>query len=461
MTRNEKSRRAAGSTQPAGPPVQIIGIGADGWEGLGAPARRALENAQVVLGSPRQLDLLPPHVAAQRVAWPSPLRPAVAPLLSQHGPSGLAVLASGDPMHFGVGRLIVDALATAGPSGSDGPRWVVHPQPSSMSLACARLGWPVEDVEVVSAVGRDVRTVRARLAPGRRILVLSCDADTPAQVAEVLCDGGYGLSRMRVLGNLGTPDESTFEAAAAHWPSAASLPRLNIVAIECAPDSDPRADAGAVADGDASSRTAWPGLVPGLPDTVYETDGQLTKWEVRAVTLAALAPAPGELLWDVGGGSGSIGIEWMRSHPSCRAVAVELRSDRAAVIAANAGRLGVPGLRVVVGAAPAALTDLTGPVELAGVSGSESSERPDAVFIGGGLTTPGLIEACWDALRPGGRLVANTVTLESEALLTRLRERLGGRLTRLEVSRAEPIGGYLGWRPARPVTQWSTRKPTT
>ena len=453
MTRNEEAEPQAGA--PVGPPVQIVGIGADGWSGLGAAAREALEAARVVLGSPRQLDLLPAHVTAERVAWPSPLHPAVAPLLVQHASCGLAVLASGDPMHFGIGRLLTDTLrATA-----DDAQWIVHPSPSSMSLACARLGWPVEDVEVVSAVGRDVRTLNARLAPERRILVLSADGDTPGEVAALLRDGGYGPTRMRVLGDLGSPQESLVEARAAHWP-ATPAPRLNIVALECVPDdSDDLNDPDDSVDdrhgrsldsrdGDAFDPRAWPGLVPGLPDTRYETDGQLTKWEVRAVTLAALAPAPGELLWDVGGGSGSIGIEWMRAHPSCRAVTVEARADRAAVIEANAGRLGVPGLRVVVGAAPDSLADL-----------ATDRERPDAVFIGGGLTTPGLVQACWDALRPGGRLVANTVTIESEALLVDLRARLGGRLTRLEVSRAEPIGGYLGWRPARPVTQWSTRKP--
>ena len=298
MTRNEEAEPQAGA--PVGPPVQIVGIGADGWSGLGAAAREALEAARVVLGSPRQLDLLPAHVTAERVAWPSPLRPAVAPLLVQHASCGLAVLASGDPMHFGIGRLLTDTLrATA-----DDAQWIVHPSPSSMSLACARLGWPVEDVEVVSAVGRDVRTLNARLAPGRRILVLSADGDTPGEVAALLRDGGYGPTRMRVLGDLGSPQESLVEARAAHWP-ATPAPRLNIVALECVPDdSDDLNDPDDSVDdrhgrsldsrdGDAFDPRAWPGLVPGLPDTRYETDGQLTKWEVRAVTLAALAQPPG------------------------------------------------------------------------------------------------------------------------------------------------------------------------
>ncbi|MDO5712325.1 MAG: precorrin-6y C5,15-methyltransferase (decarboxylating) subunit CbiE [Micrococcales bacterium] len=445
MTSNRQPDVASESVRRA---VHIIGIGADGWEGLGDPAREALQEARVVIGSPRQLDLLPAVITATRVTWPTPLRPAVAPLLAEHAAAGLAVLASGDPMHFGIGRLVVDALAGAAgldlesPDGTDStpwrwpPRWVVQPHPSSISLACARLGWPVEDVDVVSAVGRDVRALAARLFAGRRVLVLSADADTPAQVAQLLRDRGFGASRMTVLGDLGAPQESCRQGRAQEWIGGeqSDAPRLNVIAIACQPQAPvPRL-----------------GMVPGLPDAAYETDGQLTKWEVRAVTLAALAPAPGELLWDVGGGSGSIGIEWMRAHPSCRAITLEARADRAAAIAANAGNLGVPGLRVVSGQAPTAL---------AGLAGDVRSEVPDAVFIGGGLTAPGVVEACWEALRPGGRLVANTVTLESEALLVALRARLGGRLTRLEVSRAEPIGGYLGWRPARPVTQWSVRKP--
>lgn len=439
MSRNEAGDAPSSGRPPAAPhpPVHIVGIGADGWEGLGAAARRALEGAGVVLGSPRQLALLPSHVAAEQVRWPSPLRPAVAPLLARHAEAGLAVLASGDPMHFGIGRIVTATLGEPdAPNAS--PRWIVHPQPSSISLACARLGWPIEDVEVVSAVGRDARTLAARLAVGRRILVLSADADTPAQVAAILREAGFGASRMRVLAQLGAAEETCVAGEASGWAPDVPIPPLNIVAIDCARSPQPADDA----------QVGPIGLVPGIPDERYETDGQLTKWEVRAVTLAALAPAPGELLWDVGGGSGSIGIEWMRAHPSCRAVAIETRPDRAAVIDANAGRLGVPGLRVVVGAAPGSLADL-----------DAASPAPDAIFVGGGLTTPGLVEACWAALRPGGRLVANTVTIESEALLTQLRDRLGGRLTRLEVSRAEPIGGFLGWRPARPVTQWSTRKP--
>lgn len=413
--------------QPSGGRVRLVGIGADGWAGLAPGAREALTQARVVIGSPRQLDLLPPQVTGERVSWPSPLPPAVPDLLARYADTSLAVLASGDPMHYGIGRLLVRHL------GAD--RLDIHPHPSSISLACARMGWAVEDVEVVSAVGRDVRRLASVLYPGVRVLVLSSGGSTPAQVAELLAARGFGASRLSVLADLGSPGESVASAVAAQWNPAVEPPALTVVAVQVRTD---------VAE---PVRTH---LVPGLPNEAYDTDGQLTKWEVRALTLAALAPAPGELLWDIGGGTGTIGIEWMRTHPSCRAVAVERREDRAARIERNAGALGVPGLRVVRGDVPDALGDL-----------DADHDPPHAIFVGGGLGSPGVVERCWEALRPGGRFVANTVTLESEAQLVDLHARLGGRLVRLEVSRAEPLGGFTGWVPARPVTQWSVLKPRT
>ncbi|WP_280697509.1 precorrin-6y C5,15-methyltransferase (decarboxylating) subunit CbiE [Kitasatospora sp. GP82] len=402
-----------------GPPVTVVGIGADGWAGLTDPARTALRSADVVLGGPRQLELLPPEVAAERLPWPSPLRPAVPGLLAAHAGRRLAVLASGDPMFYGIGRALAE---TAGPD-----RLRVLPHPSSVSYACARLGWPLEDTEVVSLVGRPLETLNLALHPGRRLLVFSADASTPAAVAALLTEHGYGPSRLRVLEQLGGPQERQSDGRAESWPHQPGA-ALNLIAVEC---------------------TAAPGaprrsLVPGLPDDAYESDGQLTKRHVRAATLAALAPAPGELLWDVGGGSGSIAIEWLRAHRSCRAVSVERDPVRAERIARNAAALGVPRLEVVTGAAPAATAELP---------------TPDAVFIGGGLTAPGLLQACWDALPPGGRLVANTVTLESEALLAQWYRGHGGELLRLAVAHAVPVGTFTGWRQAMPVTQWSVVKP--
>lgn len=412
------SRVPTTPSDPAAGAVTVVGIGADGWRGLADPARTALRGADVLIGGPRQLDLLPGECAGERVPWPSPLRPAVPALLAAHVGRAVCVLASGDPMFHGIGRALTETVGAAALR--------ILPHPSSVSYACARLGWPVEDTEVVTLVGRPADRLTAALHDGRRVLVLSAGAATPAEVAALLRERGYGPSRLRVLEQLGGPDERCVEGTAFDWQAVEGDP-LNVVAVECrrAPEA-PRL-----------------GAVPGLPDSAYEHDGQLTKRHVRAATLAALAPAPGESLWDVGGGSGSIAVEWMRTHPSCRAVSVERDPARAERIGRNARALGVPGLRVVTGAAPAALAELP---------------PPDAVFIGGGLTAPGVLESCWAALGAGGRLVANTVTLESEALLADWYRRHGGELTRLAVAHAVPVGGFTGWRQAMPVTQWAVTK---
>lgn len=406
--------------QPVPPAVTVVGIGADGWAGLTEAACTELAGAQVLIGGARQLALLPPSCRGQRVPWPSPLRPAVPGLLAAHSGHRIAVLASGDPMFYGIGRALTEVL------GAGVPR--IMPHPSSVSYACARIGWPLEDTEVVTLVGRPAARLAAALHDGRRVLVLSADAGTPAAVAALLREQGFGPSRLRVLEQLGGADEACVEGTADHWPHPPGDP-LNVIAVDC------RRTPGALRLG----------AVPGLPDEAYEHDGQLTKRHIRAATLGVLAPAPGELLWDIGGGSGSIAIEWMRSHPSCRAITVERDPARAGRIEHNAGRLGVPALRVVTGRAPGNLAELP---------------TPDAVFIGGGLTAPGLLDICWDALPPGGRLVANTVTLESEALLAGAHRSHGGELVRLAVAHAVPVGGFTGWRQAMPVTQWSVRKPS-
>ncbi|MFJ4904174.1 precorrin-6y C5,15-methyltransferase (decarboxylating) subunit CbiE [Streptomyces sp. NPDC093249] len=399
--------------------IHVVGIGADGWDGLPEASRRVLRSAEVLLGAPRQLGLLPAaDCPGERVAWPSPLRPAVPGLLAAHEGRAVAVLASGDPSFHGIARTLAGAV------GAD--RLRVHPHPSSVSYACARLGWPLDAVDTVSLVARPLAALSAALHPGRRLLVLGEGPETPAQVAALLRDTGWGGTRVRVLEQLGGPRERLLDATAADWPHERT-DALHVLALDCVRDPG----------------TLRLGTVPGLPDEAYEHDGQLTKRYVRAATLAALAPAPGELLWDVGGGSGSIGVEWMRAHRDCRAVAVEKSPERAARIARNAAALGVPALRVVTAAAPDGLAGL---------------DRPDAVFVGGGLTAPGLLDACWAALPVGGRLVANTVTLESEAVLAARHRRHGGELVRLAVAAAVPVGGFTGWRQAMPVTQWSVTK---
>jgi precorrin-6B C5,15-methyltransferase / cobalt-precorrin-6B C5,C15-methyltransferase len=398
--------------QSLGGGLDVVGIGADGWGGLADRSRDVLLAAEIVIGGPRQLDLLDDSVRAVREPLPTPLLPNVENLLRSHAGCRIAVLASGDPMFFGIGNTLIAML---------GPESVrVHVHPSSISLAAARLGWPLEDVDVVSTVGRPLEAVHPFVQPGRRVLVLVARPDGADAVRSLLDGRGYGGSVVTVLAQLGGPGERIDTAPGEHDP-------LAIVAIDCVADS---------------ATVALP-RTPGLPDGAFDHDGQLTKREIRSVTLAALVPVPGELLWDVGAGSGSIGIEWMRSHSASRAIAVESREDRLVRIAGNARALGVPGLRIVAGAAPEALAGL--PV-------------PDAVFVGGGVSVPGIVEACHAALRPGGRLVANAVTVETEAVLATWHARLGGTLTRILIHRAEPVGGFTGWRPALPVTQWALQK---
>ncbi len=395
--------------------LTVVGIGADGWDGLSPIARQAISGASVLRGSARQLDLVPASVAADRVPWPSPMAPALEELRPD---GGTVVLASGDPMFSGIGTSLVRLL---GPDAVE-----VLPHPSSVTLACARMGWAVEDTTVVSVVGRPIELLAPHVTPGRRLLVLGSDTRSPALVAAELTDRGYGASPLTALAQLGGPGERRFAGTAADWPHAETDP-LVVTAVEVV------ADPGTV---------PLP-TVPGLPDEAYDSDGQLTKRDVRAVTLSRLAPLPGQLLWDVGAGSGSISVEWMRVHPSCRAVAVESSAERAARITGNARRLGVPGLQLVHGRAPEALVGLP---------------RPDAVFVGGGATTPLLLDTCWEALLPGGRLVVNAVTVQSEAVLADWHARVGGSLTRLSVSHGEPVGRFTGWKPAMPVTIWSVTR---
>jgi len=397
--------------------IDVVGIGADGWDGLSARARDAVTAAEVLLGSERQLALVPDS-GAKRVPWPSPLLPQLDALLAEHAGRRVCVLASGDPLLSGIGTTLIRRL------GAERVR--VLPAVSSVTLARARLGWSFEETEVVSAVGRNVHRLARALAPGARLLVLSADGSTPGRVADVLTARGYGASRLIVLADLGTAEESRVEGTASAWPGGDSPP-LNVVAIDC------RAVAG----------TPLLPVVAGLPDDAFEHDGQLTKRDLRASALARLTPVPGQLLWDVGAGAGSVGIEWLRAHPSTRAVAFERDAQRAERITRNAERLGVPELAVVVGAAPGVL---------------ERDEAPDAIFVGGGTSVPGLLTECYRRLAPRGRLVAHGVTLESEAALAAEYREHGGELTRIAIEHASGLGGFTGWTPARTVTQWSVRR---
>lgn len=396
--------------------ITVIGIGADGWASLGEEARAAVLGADVLMGGDRQLDLVPAEASGERRPWPRQLTELVDELPALEPGREIVVLASGDPLLHGVGVTILRRL------GDERVR--IIPGVSSFSLACARLRWPHADVELVSATGRIPEVVAPALQPGRRLVVLGFGAQTAAQVSRVVRERGFGASRLVVLEELGGPAERIEESTADDWGEREAA-ALHLVALEIRGDGP------------------LLGRAPGLPDEAYEHDGQITKRAARAVTLAALVPVPGQLLWDIGAGSGSIAIEWLRAAPGARAIAIERDAQRAQRIENNALVLGVPSLRVVTGEAPAALDDL--------------GERPDAIFIGGGLTSYGLLTRCRKALRPGGRLVANVVTVEGETLVARAQAEQGGRLTRIAVAHAEPLGGFTGWRPAMAITQYELR----
>ncbi len=392
--------------------VVVVGIGADGFSGLSPAVRSLVLEAGVLWGGSRHLSLVPSVSDQVRVAWPSPLSAGLPALLAEYAGRPVVALASGDPLVSGIASTLLDLGA---------PVRVV-PAVSSVALARARMGWSAESCVVVTVVGRSVSRVLRECAPGRRVLVLSSDASTPASVASLLTSSGWGASRMTVLGDLGSSSESSVSGVASSW--AESSPALNVIALEV------------VGNGLAS----W---APGLPDDAFENDGQLSKRYLRASALARLMPAPGQLLWDVGAGAGSVGIEWMRSHPTCRTIAVESDPERAARIARNAFTLGIPDLQVVEGRAPAALPGL---------------EAPDAIFIGGGATREGVLDTCLAALKPGGRLVVHGVTLETETLLATAYADHGGELTRIHVETSAPVGSFTGWAPARTVTQWAWDK---
>lgn len=392
--------------------VVVVGIGADGWASLPASSRSLVLEAAVLWGGSRHLSLVPDVPGQTRVPWPSPLSAGLPSLLSEYVGRPVVALASGDPLVSGIASTLLDLGA---------PVRVV-PAVSSVALARARMGWSAESCGVVTVVGRSVARVLRECAPGRRVLVLSSDASTPGALAELLTSSGWGASRMTVLGDLGSSSESSVSGAASSW--AESSPALNVIAVEV------------IGNGLAS----W---AAGLPDDAFENDGQLTKRDLRASALARLMPAPGQLLWDVGAGAGSVGIEWMRANSTCRTIAVESDPERAARIARNAHALGVPDLQVVQGRAPSALAGL---------------EAPDAIFIGGGATRDGVLDTCIAALKPGGRLAIHGVTLETEVLLAKAYADHAGELTRVGVETAAPVGTFTGWTPARTVTQWAWDK---
>ena len=412
------------SPQPAPLPrwLSIVGIGEDGVEGLSRAARDLIQAAVVVFGGARHLALAAPLIRGAARPWGTPFDSALTEVLKLRG-SAVCVLASGDPFNHGVGSILSRHVACE--------ETVSLPAPSAFSLAASRLLWPLPQTSLLSLCGRSLDYIRPHLHPGARILILASDQDAPAKLARLLCEIGFGTSRITVLESLAGPRER-LRSAPANAFDLESIDPLNTMAVEVVAGEGAR-------------------ILPkaaGLADELFEHDGQITKREIRSLTLSALAPRRGELLWDVGAGSGSVSIEWLLADGSLSAVAVEQRSDRAARIDRNAAAFGVPHLTVIEGSAPAALAGL---------------EVPDAVFIGGGASTPGMIDAVQSALRSGGRLVVNSVALESEMILLRRQSQCGGSLARIAIARAGPIGGedarMTGWRPALPITQWVWVKP--
>lgn len=403
---------------PQHPWLTIIGIGEDGLAGIGEAAKAAIAAADAVFGGVRHLDLAGPAITGEARPWLSPFERSVEAVAAERG-RAVVVLASGDPFLYGAGATLARRIPAS--------EMRVIPHPSSFSLAASRLGWALAETVCVSVHGRPVELIRPHLHPGARMITLTSDEHSPAAIASLLTGDGFGASQLHVLEALGGDRERISHHIAADFAPQA-FNALNVCAIEV---------------------QAGPGArvlpyAPGLDDSLFEHDGQITKREIRALTLSALAPRRGELLWDVGGGSGSVSIEWMLADASLKAIAIECEGERAARIRRNAASFGVPGLQVIEGEAPAVLHGLP---------------APDAVFVGGGGTNSGVMEAVIAQLKPGGRLVANAVTTEMEAVLLALHARSGGSLTRIEIARASPIGTMHGWRPAMPVTQWSWTKP--
>ena len=398
--------------------LSIVGIGEDGVEGLPPVAGGLISAAKIVFGGKRHLGLAAPLIRGAARPWPSPFERGIEEVLAARG-RAVCVLASGDPFFYGVGTVLMRHV--------DPQETVTVPAPSAFSLAAARLGWALPDTTLLSLHARALDLIRPHLQPGARVLALTSDGDGPAALARLLAATGFGGSKLTVLEALGGPRERLRTTTAENF-TLGSVDPLNTLAIEVIAATDARVLARAA----------------GLSDHLFEHDGQITKREIRAATLSSLGPRRGELLWDIGAGSGSIAIEWMLADPSMRAVAVEARADRAARIRRNAAAFGVPGIDVIAATAPGALEGLA---------------TPDAIFIGGCASDPGVLDAAITALRPGGRLVVNAVTLATEAALITRHAALGGELIRISIARADAVGTKTGWRPAMPVTQWAWVKP--
>jgi precorrin-6B C5,15-methyltransferase / cobalt-precorrin-6B C5,C15-methyltransferase len=397
--------------------LTIVGIGEDGWEGLGHRARRAIEQADHVIGSKRTLGMLTKVKAIQH-EWPQPFSAVVEqlkPLTHQR----TVMLASGDPMNFGVARKVLEFVPKA--------EMEIIPHFSAFTLAAAQMGWSLPDCDCITIHGRPAANLEPFIAPDARLLVLTEDGSSVAEACRRLVARGFENSEVTVLENLGGPNQKVTSFLANTMPKQSWSP-LNTLAIHCIP---------------SSTAKVWSRLA-GLPDDAFVHDGQITKREVRAATLAALNPSPDQTLWDIGAGCGSVAIEWCRSTRGCQAFAIEPDKDRQQMITQNADQLGAARLFIFNGKAPEAYAGLP---------------KPDAIFIGGGISDEGVFEGAWVALRSGGHLVANTVTLEGDRQLITLQENYGGDLVRMDVSTLTNVGDLRALRPRMSVLQWRVQKP--
>lgn len=400
--------------------LTIVGIQESGPEELCEKARQAISEAEVVFGGSRHLALTGTLIRGTPMAWASPFSEGIEQLLAMRG-RRVCVLASGDPFHYGVGATLAEHVPAR--------EMIVFPAPSAFSLACARMGWPMQKSRLLSLHGRAMTRLNAYLHQGVRIVALTNDGAAPRQIASLLLERNMGHSIVTVLEALGGPQERivSFRAEALAR-EAGDFHALNVVTLEI----------------EQSGNSFVSGLAPGRVDALFEHDGQITRRDVRAMTLARLSPRPGERLWDVGAGAGSIAIEWLLLDESLDALAIERDQARCERIRRNADNLGTPRLEVICGEAPSALDGLA---------------TPDAIFVGGGVSNMALLAKCFDALRPGGRLVANAVTLESELALGECHRMLGGELSRMSFEQTAPLGGLTGWTPSRTITQWIWTKP--
>ncbi|WP_417831298.1 precorrin-6y C5,15-methyltransferase (decarboxylating) subunit CbiE [Terasakiella sp.] len=394
--------------------IHIIGIGEDGLDGVNPTARALIESADVLVGGERHLDMV--ATSAEKISWGSGLNHGIEAIKDRLDKS-VVVLATGEPLWFGIGTTLLKHF--------DKRDVTIHPANGAFSLAAARMGWAIPDCVCMTIHGRALESLNRYVADGVKILILSRDGKSPIEVADLLAKYGYGASHLNVFEHMGGEKENHLQGSATGW--TAKVADLNTIAVECI----------------AEEKARRLPVTNGLDDDLYEHDGQLTKREVRAVTLSSLAPQPGELLWDVGAGCGSIAIEWMRAHPKCHAIAIEQNDKRRSMIAHNGAALGVPTLEIVDGRAPDALHGLP---------------QPDAIFVGGGISIPGLLETCWNVLPTGGRLVANAVTLEAEREMLHFAHKFGARLTRIAVSREENVGTMTALKPMAPVLQLSALK---